>query len=53
MEEIASLAFAGLVLGITHALDADHVAAVSTIVSEKKRFWNQQRSELYGDLDTQ
>ncbi|HIH23048.1 TPA: hypothetical protein HA238_04935 [Candidatus Micrarchaeota archaeon] len=39
MEETVSLAFAGLVLGITHALDADHVAAISTIVSERKRVW--------------
>lgn len=31
----AMLAF-GFVLGLRHALDADHVAAVSTIVSERK-----------------
>lgn len=37
MEEIVSITLAGLVLGVTHALDADHIAAVSTIVSEKKK----------------
>ncbi len=30
----------GLVLGLKHALDADHLVAVSTIVSERKGFWS-------------
>ena len=33
---IVSLLGVGLVFGLKHALDADHVAAVSTIVSERK-----------------
>ena len=35
----------GLVLGLRHALDPDHVAAVSTIVSESK---SMRRSSLIG-----
>src|SRR5258706_10431027 len=35
----------GLVLGLRHALDPDHVAAVSTIVSESKSL---RRSSLVG-----
>lgn len=35
----------GFVLGVRHALDADHVMAVSTIVSEQRRIW---RSSLIG-----
>ena len=31
-----SLLGVGLVFGLKHALDADHLAAVSTIVSERK-----------------
>ena len=30
----------GFILGLKHALDADHLVAVSTIVSERKGFWN-------------
>jgi sulfite exporter TauE/SafE len=30
----------GFVLGLKHALDADHLAAVSTIVSERKSLWS-------------
>ena len=33
---VASVLGVGLVFGLKHALDADHVAAVSTIVSERK-----------------
>jgi sulfite exporter TauE/SafE len=29
----------GFVLGLQHAIEADHLAAVSTIVSEKKNLW--------------
>src|SRR5437660_925287 len=29
----------GFVLGLKHALDADHIVAVSTIVSEQKSWW--------------
>jgi sulfite exporter TauE/SafE len=35
---LATLGF-GLVLGLKHATEADHLAAVSTIVSEKRSFW--------------
>lgn len=37
----------GFFLGLKHALDADHLAAVSTIVSERKGFWS---SSLVGAL---
>lgn len=37
--------FFGFVLGIEHALDADHVMAVSTIVSHSRSLW---RSSLIG-----
>ena len=37
----------GFVLGLKHALDADHLIAVSTIVSEKKGFWS---SSIVGAL---
>lgn len=33
---VISVLFIGFVLGLTHAVEADHLAAVSTIVSEKK-----------------
>ena len=35
----------GFMLGLRHALDADHIAAVSTIVSESRSIW---RSSLVG-----
>ncbi len=37
----------GFVLGLKHALDADHLVAVSTIVSERRGFWS---SSLVGAL---
>ena len=37
----------GFVLGLKHALDADHLVAVSTIVSERKGFWS---SSLVGAM---
>jgi len=37
----------GFVLGLKHALDADHLIAVSTIVSERKGFWS---SSIVGAL---
>jgi hypothetical protein len=37
----------GFVLGLRHALDVDHLAAVSTIVSERRSFWS---SSLIGML---
>ena len=37
----------GFVLGLKHALDADHLVAVSTIVSERKGFWS---SSIVGAL---
>jgi len=39
-----ALAF-GFTLGLRHALDADHIAAVSTLVSESRNIW---RSSLVG-----
>lgn len=41
-----ALAF-GFVLGLKHAVEADHLAAVSTIVSERKSIWV---SSLVGGL---
>ena len=37
----------GFVLGLRHALDVDHLAAVSTIVSKRRSLW---RSSLVGAL---
>ncbi len=37
----------GFVLGLRHALDVDHLAAVSTIVSQRRSLW---RSSLVGAL---
>ena len=34
-----SVLLIGFVLGLQHAIEADHLAAVSTIVSEKKNLW--------------
>jgi sulfite exporter TauE/SafE len=38
---------AGFVIGLRHALDADHLAAVSAIVSDKKSLWS---SSIVGGL---
>lgn len=43
---LSILAF-GFVLGLKHAVEADHLAAVSTIVSERKSVWG---SSLVGGL---
>ncbi len=43
----ASVLGLGLVLGLRHALDADHLAAVSTIVSERRSWFS---SSLVGGL---
>jgi len=43
----ASVLTLGLVVGLRHAMEADHVAAVSAIVSERKGFWS---SSLIGGL---
>lgn len=37
----------GLVVGLRHAMEADHIAAVSAIVSERKDFWS---SSIVGGL---
>ena len=37
----------GFVLGLRHALDVDHLAAVSTIVSQRRSLWS---SSLVGAL---
>ncbi|HEX4950614.1 MAG TPA: urease accessory protein UreH [Blastocatellia bacterium] len=37
----------GFVIGLMHALEADHLAAISTIVGERKRWWS---SSLVGGL---
>jgi high-affinity nickel permease len=34
-----SVLLIGFVLGLQHAVEADHLAAVSKIVSEKKNLW--------------
>ena len=38
----------GLAMGFRHATDADHVVAVSTIVSESKNIWKGFGLELLG-----
>lgn len=38
--DIFSVLALGFILGLKHALDADHLVAVSTIVSERKGFWS-------------
>jgi nickel/cobalt exporter len=43
----AGLLGIGLVFGLKHALEADHLAAVTTIVSERKSVWS---SSLVGGL---
>ncbi len=43
--QFAAILGLGLLLGMKHALDADHVVAVSTIVTENRRLW---RSSLIG-----
>ncbi|TMB01065.1 MAG: hypothetical protein E6J70_08960, partial [Deltaproteobacteria bacterium] len=43
---LALLGF-GFLLGVRHALDVDHLAAVSTIVSERRSLWS---SSLVGAL---
>ncbi len=35
-----SILFFGFLLGLKHAVEADHIAAVSTIVSERKSLWS-------------
>jgi len=42
---LLSLLFLGFLLGVRHALDADHVAAVLTIATENRTYW---RSSLIG-----
>jgi high-affinity nickel-transport protein len=39
-ESIAAILSFGFLLGIKHALDADHLVAVSTIVSERRTAWS-------------
>ena len=46
VDSISILAL-GFFLGLKHALDADHLIAVSTIVSERKGFWS---SSIVGAL---
>lgn len=46
MDSISILGL-GFVLGLKHAVDADHLIAVSTIVSERKGFWS---SSIVGTL---
>ena len=45
--QLMTLLGLGLVLGLKHALDADHVVAVSTVVSQTKSI---KKSSLYGAL---
>ena len=44
---ILSILLIGFVIGLRHALDADHLAAVSAIVSDRKSFWS---SSIVGGL---
>lgn len=37
---IISILGTGLVIGLKHAIEADHLAAISTIVSERKSLWS-------------
>lgn len=39
MESTLGFLFIGFALGLRHALEADHVIAVSTIVSQEQRLW--------------
>ncbi len=43
----AAVLVAGFVLGLRHALDADHIAAVSAIVTNRKSLWS---SSIVGGL---
>lgn len=36
---LVALLSAGFAIGLYHSLDADHLAAISTIVSDRKSFW--------------
>ena len=46
-DSAAGLLLLGFVLGLRHALDVDHLAAVSTIVSQRRSVWS---SSLVGAL---
>ena len=41
--EPGAIALIGLLLGMRHATDADHVVAVTTILSRERRFWMAAR----------
>jgi cytochrome c biogenesis protein CcdA len=45
ISSITSVLFLGLILGIKHSIEPDHVIAVSTIASETKKWW---RASLAG-----
>lgn len=45
--QLTTLLGLGFVLGLKHALDADHVVAISTIVSQTK---NLKKSSLFGAI---
>lgn len=45
MISLTSVLFLGLILGIKHSIEPDHVIAVSTIASQTKKWW---RSSLAG-----
>jgi high-affinity nickel permease len=45
--QLTTLLGLGFILGLKHALDADHVVAVSTIVSQTKNF---RKSSLFGAI---
>lgn len=44
---VVSVLLLGLILGLKHAIEADHLAAVTTIVSERKSLWS---SSIVGGL---
>ncbi|WP_270181160.1 urease accessory protein UreH domain-containing protein [Alkalihalobacillus sp. CinArs1] len=45
VSSLMSVLFVGLILGIKHAIEPDHVIAVSTVASNTKKWW---RSSLAG-----
>lgn len=45
--EFISILFLGFVLGIKHAIEPDHVIAVSTIASRSKKLWHSTLSGVF------
>jgi len=47
-----AIALLGLLLGMRHATDPDHVIAVTTILSRERRLAARRESVSYGDSAT-